>query len=185
MDLKKISCKGLQAKADIGLYQENSSNKESVFISFYAPVQIVKGINSRFATFDPLEVEGIGEIHRPNSLIRFRGFPFGYGRAHGLIWSDDVGKKIIFTFGDRLQALERALAPRKVPYLREWLPWMYDIFLQKDLIEELPGWGGVSGIRLTDKDDDICTAITDILAAQRVLKKTDAGHKKAAAKEAA
>ncbi len=165
MDIKKITCRGFQAKADMGVHH----NEAAMLVSFYAPLQIVKGICSCFATYDTMEVEGVGELTRPKELMRFRCYPFGYGRGHGLIWSEDVGRSIIFAFGDNLGALQRALAPRKVPHLREWLPWIYKVLQERALMTELDCWGGVSGIRLSKDDDAICNAIAEGLAIKQAL----------------
>jgi len=163
--METIKVGGVSCKSDMGLYDK----KDYVyFLSIYGSPQQVKAIFSLLVMGRELllirdDNGAISLKRRWGGNFRFRAFSLGYGKRHGLIWSEGIGKDIIMWTSpeERLKALYSAISKRRIPFDRQWLPKIEVLLLRNNYLEELKGWGGTGGYNCNWDDDAICDLIAE------------------------
>jgi len=160
-----LSAKGVICKTDVGLYSNYYSNNIVYFLSIYGAPQQVKAIFASLATGQRLEVtsgnESFSLSRDYQSSLRFKGFSVGYGKAHGIIWQENIGQKcVIWTSPEERDiAFLNAISKRKIPFDKSWLQKMEVALKQKGFLTPLLGWGGIGGYVAKWADDAICELI--------------------------
>lgn len=163
--IAEIKAKGVLCKTDMGLY-EPSYNNYLRLLSIYGSPQQVKAIFGVLAsgydcrvTIDSKEIT----LERRYSSLRFRSTSLGYGKRHGLIWSEGIGKNTIVWLSpeEKLKALRSAISRRRVPFDKSWINSIEEILLAEGYITELHGWGGIGGYKCDWDDDAICHLIAE------------------------
>ncbi|MDP1340916.1 hypothetical protein, partial [Klebsiella variicola] len=76
-----------------GVYRDGYEN-EVHFLSVYGAPQQTKAIFSALAAWKELQI-GDDEFRRPPDSLRFRGYSLGYGKHHGIIWTDRLDVSLI------------------------------------------------------------------------------------------
>jgi hypothetical protein len=139
------------------LFTEGYSLNPVKLLSIYGAPQQVKAVASALLGFKSLETsEKDGtetRLSRSYLNYRFRSFSLGYGKCHGLIWEESDSWVFWTETEDRLRVFEQALSKRKIPYETAWLPQLEEILIDKELLQNLSGWGG-GGYDLSSLDDD-------------------------------
>jgi hypothetical protein len=165
--MRTIKAGGVSCKSDMGLYGAYNSNY-IYFLSIYGSPQQVKAIFSLLALGREIllikDEEVISPLRREFwSNFRFKSFSLGYGKRHGLAWSEGIGKDIIMWTSpeERLNALYSAISKRRIPFDRQWLPNIEALMLENNYLEELKGWGGAGGYNCKWDDDAICDLIAE------------------------
>jgi len=161
-DLRTVKMGGVSCLSDMGLYRKDAYWSYIKFLSIYGSPQEVKAILSGLVSRKPVEVSEAGEIEVSYyDRFRFRMFSLGYGKKHGLLRTESLGKSVIIWFSpeERLDAFSLALSKRKIPFSSEYLPDIERLLLKEEFITELSGWGGINGYECNWNDDAICNLI--------------------------
>lgn len=167
MDIKKIKHKGVEVLSDLCLYDNNN---EIVLLSLYGATQQVKAIFAAIASGYEINVEDSISLQRVYSPVRFRGTSIGYGKQHGLIYAEDLAaeKYVIWRNpNERVERLIETLSGRRIPILKEWMPWLEGLLKENEVLLPLHGWGG-EGYECMWDDNYICTLITQYLEKMEV-----------------
>ena len=88
-----VEYEGVLCKSDAGVYGQGYEN-ELHFLSIYGAPQQTKAIFSALAASKELQI-GDDEFQRPRDALRFRGYSLGYGKHHGIIWTDRLDTSLI------------------------------------------------------------------------------------------
>ncbi|OPY69941.1 MAG: hypothetical protein A4E57_00819 [Syntrophorhabdaceae bacterium PtaU1.Bin034] len=157
-----VEHEGVVCKSDAGVYNAGYE-KELHFLSIYGAPQQTKGIFSALASGKELTI-GDDEFHRPRDSLRFRGYSLGYGKHHGIIWTDNLDiSLIIWTSEQEKRArLRNLLAGHRVPYDPEDLERIERLLLRHGHLISLESWGRIDGYQCDFNDDAIC----DLLLAE-------------------
>lgn len=165
---------GVACKTDFGLSCHRDVNNALLVASIYGAAQQVKALFSLFSMGHQLNYvfpdsdRSISFSRDRSSTLRFKGTSVGYGKQHGLIWSDYVYSQteIIYWFSpeEKEVAICSALSKRRIPYIKKQLPWIEKILVDYHYFEPLRGWGGIQGYLCefgTTADDHICSLICE------------------------
>src|SRR5271157_1807980 len=114
--LLTVEYEGVVCKSDAGLYRQRYDN-ELHFLSVYGAPQQTKAIFSALAASKELHI-GDDEFRRPRDSLRFRGYSLGYGKHHGIIWTDRLDiSLIIWTSEEEKEShLRNVLFRQRIPY---------------------------------------------------------------------
>jgi hypothetical protein len=150
---------GVVCKSDSGIYRAGYEN-ELHFLSIYGATQQTKAIFSALAAFKELDVEG-DEFRRPHDSLRFRGYSLGYGKHHGIIWTDKLDVSlIIWTSEEEKQArLRNILSRQRIPYDPGDFSRIEKLLVEHGFLISLTTWGRIDGYACDFNDDDICDLI--------------------------
>ena len=88
-----VEYEGVVCKSDAGVYGQGYEN-ELHFLSIYGAPQQTKAIFSALAASKELQIGDDG-FQRPRDALRFRGYSLGYGKHHGIIWTDRLDTSLI------------------------------------------------------------------------------------------
>jgi len=172
MLIATIRSGGISCKSDMGLYDNISDYAHLYFLSIYGSPQQVKAIFSMLASGRKIELiieeKEIDLERRWGYSLRFKGINLGYGKRHGLIWTENIGRDIIIWTSpeEKIKVFHSAISKRRIPLEKAWLPEIEKLLLKEEYIKELKGWGGVYGYECRWEDDAICDLI-----AEEILKK--------------
>jgi len=159
---------GVSCKPDAGLYLANSYRSTLRFISIYGSPQQVKAMFALLVANQSIEV--VDGEEKTVSLdkgwvdsIRLKTFPLGYGKRHGLIFIEGLGKGTILWTSpeEKERALFSALSKRRIPLDREWLPEIEALLLEDEQFIPLHGWGGFNGYDCSLNDEKVCDLIAE------------------------
>jgi hypothetical protein len=154
-----VEHQGVVCKSDAGVYSAGYQN-EIHFLSIYGAPQQTKGIFSALAAGKELTVGDQG-FQRPRDALRFRGYSLGYGKHHGIIWTDKLDVSlIIWTSEEEKESRLRAiLARRRVPYDPDDFERIEQLLLEHGYLVLLESWGRIDGYACDFNDDAICDLI--------------------------
>jgi len=157
-----VEHEGVVCKSDAGVYREGYEN-ELHFLSIYGAPQQTKAIFSSLAAFKELQVGG-DEFRRPHDSLRFRGYSLGYGKHHGLIWTDKLDVSlIIWTSEEEKEArLRNILSRQRIPYDHGDFSKIEKLLVERGYLIPLTTWGRIDGYACDFNDDAIC----DLLLAE-------------------
>jgi hypothetical protein len=157
-----VEHEGVICKTDAGVYGTGYEN-ELYFLSIYGAPQQTKGIFSALAASKELQI-GDDEFRRPRDPLRFRGYSLGYGKHHGIIWTDKLDVSlIIWTSEEEKHArLRTILARHRIPYDPDDFERIERLLLEYGYLVPLESWGSIDGYRCDFNDDVIC----DLLLAE-------------------
>jgi hypothetical protein len=156
----------------MGLCDNVSEYAQMYFLSLYGSPQQVKAIFSLLASGRKIELirdeSRIGLERKWGCGLRFKGITLGYGKRHGLVWTESISKNIIFWTSpeEKMKVLRSAIAKRRIPLEKAWLPEVEQLLLKKEYLIELSGWGGAGGYECRWQDDAVCDLI-----AEEIMKK--------------
>lgn len=179
-EIREIRSGGVSCKSDAGLYEDGSSAYVK-FLSLYGSPQQVRAIFALLIEHRGIEVSDLGEVITDGEgevfsiskswgdSLRLKTFPLGYGKRHGLIFTEGFGKEVILWTSpeEKARVLFSALSKRRIPFDREWLPEIEKLLLDEERLINLHGWGGFGGYVCQWNDDEICNLI-----AERILPRT-------------
>lgn len=167
---------GVICKTDYGLYHHSiyRSRVETVLLSIYGATQQVRALFSllsmghRLIYVDPKDERAVSLHRARGGFLRFKGFNIGWGKQHALIWNHETtdNKDVIFWFSpnEKEAAMMKALSKKRIPLLKEWLPWLEPILVEHEYLIPLTGWGGINGYLLENTSDNhICDLICEDL----------------------
>jgi hypothetical protein len=167
----ELSCRGIVCKSDYGLYEKREEGP-LYLLSIYGAPQQTKAMLSSYASYRTITASTGETFHRSGDPIRFKTYPIGYGKSHGLLYIDGIGKKIVawLTPEEKIARFAAAISKRKIPYNLRLLPEIIKLLLDNEIIEELGSWGGIGGYLCNWGDDDyICDLIcSEILGRKRM-----------------
>ncbi len=172
MLIATIKSGGVSCKSDMGLCDNLSDYSHLYFLSIYGSPQQVKAIFSLLASGHKIEViieERKIDLERKwGCSLRFKGINLGYGKRHGLVWTENIGKDIIIWTSpeERMKVLYSAISKRRIPFEKVWLPEIEQLLLKEEYLVKLKGWGGAGGYECRWDDDAVCDLI-----AEEILKK--------------
>jgi hypothetical protein len=154
-----VEHEGVVCKSDAGVYSAGHQN-EIHFLSIYGAPQQTKGIFSALAAGKELAIGDQG-FQRPRDALRFRGYSLGYGKHHGIIWTDKLDVSlIIWTSEEEKHArLRTILARRRVPYDPDDFERIEQLLLEHGYLVLLESWGRIDGYKCDFNDDAICDLI--------------------------
>ena len=179
-DLKVIRMGGITCLSDMGLYHNKGNSNWIKLLSLYGSPQEVRAVLSGIVSRKWIEVSGIGETGASSDeKFRFKTTLIGYGKRHGLLRSEDSEGSLILWLSpeEKIGALNLALSKRKIPFTPELVPDIEKLLLRKGFLEELSGWGGISGYVCNWNDDKICDLIGKKIL-NRLRKRRKDGTKK-------
>lgn len=165
-----VEHEGVVCKSDAGVYSDGYQN-EIHFLSIYGAPQQTKGIFSGLAAGKELQIKD-DEFRRPRDALRFRGYSLGYGKHHGIIWTDKLDVSlIIWTSEEEKQArLRTILARRRVPYDPDDFGRIEQLLLEHGYLSPLESWGRIGGYACDFNDDAICDLILAEIYHSKTLK---------------
>jgi hypothetical protein len=154
-----VEHEGVICKSDAGLYRERYG-KELHFLSIYGAPQQTKAIFSALAASKELLI-GEDEFQRPRDALRFRGFSLGYGKHHGIIWTDQLDVSLIVWSSDeeKRSRLRNILSRRRIPYDPQHFSRLEKLLVDHGYLTALDGWGTIGGYACDFDDDAICDLI--------------------------
>ena len=164
MQIYEIYSCGLTVKSDIGIY---NSDDAILLLSTYGAPQQVKALLARFVTGENICLmtgEDKRSLHENwANNYRMKIFSIGYGKAHGLLWQENIDRDTVFWLSpeERDQAIRAAVSRRTIPFLPEWLPTIEQTLIEQGIFTTLQGWGGAEGYEATWKDDQVCDLIVE------------------------
>lgn len=170
-----VEYEGITAITDI---VSTTHYREMVLISAYGSESQLRGIFSALATSRTIKYYSQDEeslaITRGEGLLRYKSFKFGYGKYHAVMWDEILIKDCIIPFQGEttLQAWERFLQFRKIPYIAEWIPRIEKLCLKEGIITKLEG--SLKGYYWTGSDDEVC----DLIVKDLYKNKTKLKHNK-------
>ena len=144
-----VEHEGVVCKSDAGVYSAGYQN-EIHFLSIYGAPQQTKGIFSGLAAGKELSVGDQG-FQRPRDALRFRGYSLGYGKHHGIIWTDKLDVSlIIWTSEEEKHArLRTILARRRIPYDPDDFERIEQLLLETATLFSSKAGGGSTGMPAT------------------------------------
>ena len=173
-EIREIRSGGVSCKSDAGLYNNAYGSNHVKFLSLYGSPQQVRAIFALLVGNRGVDVidGGVEVLALDRSWgdgLRLKTFPLGYGKRHGLIFTDDIGKEVILWTSpeEKARVLFSALSKRRIPFDREWLPEIEKLLLDEERLINLHGWSGFGGYVCQWNDDEICNLI-----AERILPRT-------------
>ena len=170
-EIIELSCRGIVCKSDFGLY-EKRENGSLYLLSIYGAPQQTKAMLSAYASYKTITANTGDVFCRSHNPLRFKTYPIGYGKSHGLLHVDNLGKKVVawFTPEEKISRFAAAISKRKIPYELRLLPEIINLLLDNEIIEELGSWGGIDGHLCNwGNDDYICDLIcSEILGRKRL-----------------
>jgi hypothetical protein len=151
-----VEHEGVLCKSDAGVYREGYEN-ELHFLSVYGAPQQTKAIFSALAAFKELQI-GDGAFRRPRDSLRFRGYSLGYGKHHGIIWTDrlDVSLIIWTSQEEKFIRLRIILSRQRIPYDPHDLARIEKLLVEHGYLIPLESWGSIDGYACDFNDDAIC-----------------------------
>ncbi len=154
-----VEHEGVVCKSDAGVYSAGYDN-ELHFLSIYGAPQQTKGIFSALAASKELQI-GDDEFRRPRDSLRFRGFSLGYGKHHGVIWTDNLDiSLIIWTSEEEKYArLRNILSQHRIPYDPHDFERIEQLLVEHGHLIPLESWGSIDGYKCDFQDDAICDLI--------------------------
>src|SRR5271157_6599171 len=157
--LLAVEHEGVICKSDAGLYRERY-DKELQFLSIYGAPQQTKAIFSALAASKELQI-GDDEFRRPRDALRFRGYSLGYGKHHGIIWTDRLDTSlIIWTSEEEKESrLRNILSRQRIPYDPHDLGRIEKLLVEHGYLTALESWGSIAGYACDFNDDAICDLI--------------------------
>src|SRR5271157_2871915 len=147
--LLTVEYEGVVCKSDAGLYRQRYDN-ELHFLSVYGAPQQTKAIFSALAASKELLI-GDDEFQRPRDALRFRGFSLGYGKHHGIIWTDQLDVSLIVWTSDeeKRSRLRNILSRRRIPYDPQHFSRLEKLLIDHGYLLALDGWAISAGTRAT------------------------------------
>jgi hypothetical protein len=165
----EVSFKGVVCKSDCGLFERQNGHNSLTFLSIYGAPQQTRAIFSALASNNAVEVNG-EELYRDRPALRYRSTSIGYAKQHALIWTEEMGQSVVVYTSEeeRLNRLRYALSKRRIPYDPARVLELEQLLLGNGYLEQLEGWGPVSGYRCVFDDDTICALILSRMYGQKV-----------------
>ena len=154
-----VEYEGVLCKSNAGVYGQGYDN-ELHFLSVYGAPQQTKAIFSALAASKELYI-GDDEFRRPRDALRFRGYSLGYGKHHGIIWTDRLDTSlIIWTSEEEKQSrLRNVLSRQRIPYDPHDLGRIEKLLVEHGYLTALASWGSIAGYACNFNDDAICDLI--------------------------
>lgn len=154
-----VEYQGVVCKTDAGVYGQGYL-KELHFLSIYGAPQQTKAIFSALAAWKELQI-GDDEFRRPRDALRFRGYSLGYGKHHGIIWTDRLDTSLIIWTSDeeRQSRLRNILSRQRIPYDPPDLARLEKLLVKHGYLTVLESWGKIGGYACDFDDDAICDLI--------------------------
>lgn len=154
-----IEYEGVVCKSDAGVYGDGYEN-ELHFLSIYGAPQQTKAIFSALAAWKEVRI-GEEEFQRPRDSLRFRGYRLGYGKHHGIVWTDrlDISLIIWTSEQERQSRLRNILSRQRIPYDPQDLARIEKLLLKHGYLAPLKSWGMIGGYACDFNDDAICDLI--------------------------
>ena len=154
-----VEHEGVACKSDAGVYGDGYQN-ELHFLSVYGAPQQTKAIFSALAASKELEIED-NEFRRPRDALRFRGYSLGYGKHHGIIWTErlDISLIIWTSEKEKESRLRNVLSRQRIPYDPHDFVRIEKLLLEHGYLAPLKSWGSIAGYACDFNDDAICDAI--------------------------
>jgi hypothetical protein len=157
--LLTVEYEGVVCKSDAGLYRQRYDN-ELHFLSVYGAPQQTKAIFSALAASKELRIAD-DDFRRPRDALRFRGYSLGYGKHHGIIWTDQLDTSLIVWTSDeeKQSRLRNILSRRRIPYDPHYFSRLEKLLVKHNYLRVLEGWGSIGGYACDFDDDAICDLI--------------------------
>ena len=154
-----VEYEGVVCKSDAGVYSDGYGN-ELHFLSVYGAPQQTKGVFSALAAWKDLQI-GDDEFRRPRDSLRFRGYSLGYGKHHGIVWTERLDVSlIIWTSEEEKEArLRNLLSRQRIPYDPRDFARIEKLLLEYGYLTSLQSWGRIGGYACDFNDDAICDLI--------------------------
>ena len=154
-----VEYEGVLCKSDAGVYGQGYQN-ELHFLSIYGAPQQTKAIFSALAASKELQI-GNGEFQRPRDALRFRGYSLGYGKHHGIIWTDRLDTSLIIWTSEeeKRSRLRNILSRQRIPYDPHDLGRIEKLLVEHGYLTALASWGSIAGYACDFNDDAICDLI--------------------------
>ena len=144
-----VEYEGVVCKSDAGVYGNGYEN-ELHFLSIYGAPQQTKAIFSALAASKELQV-GNDEFRRPRDALRFRGYSLGYGKHHGIIWTDRLDASLIIWTSEeeKRSRLRNILSRHRIPYDPRDLGRIEKLLVEHGYLTALESWGRSPGTHAT------------------------------------
>ena len=154
-----VEYEGVACKSDAGVYGDGYEN-ELHFLSIYGAPQQTKAVFSALAASKELHI-GDDEFRRPRDSLRFRGYSLGYGKHHGIIWTDrlDISLIIWTSEEEKESRLRNVLSRQRIPYDPRDFARIEKLLLEYGYLTALESWGRIGGYACDFNDDAICDLI--------------------------
>ena len=154
-----VEYEGVLCKSDAGVYGQGYDN-ELHFLSIYGAPQQTKAIFSALAASKELQI-GDDEFQRPRDALRFRGYSLGYGKHHGIIWTDRLDTSLIIWTSEeeKRSRLRNILSRQRIPYDPHDLGRIEKLLVEHGYLTALESWGSIAGYACDFNDDAICDLI--------------------------
>ena len=154
-----VEYEGVVCKSDACVYGDGYEN-EIHFLSIYGAPQQTKGVFSALAASKELQI-GEDEFRRPRDALRFRGYSLGYGKHHGIVWTErlDVSLIIWTSEEEKESRLRNVLFRQRIPYDPSDFARIEKILLEYGYLTSLQSWGKIGGYACDFSDDAICDLI--------------------------
>ncbi len=154
-----VEYEGVVCKSDAGVYGDVYEN-EIHFLSIYGAPQQTKGVFSALAAWKELQIGDDG-FRRPRDAMRFRGYSLGYGKHHGIIWTErlDVSLIIWTSEEEKESRLRNVLSRQRIPYDPGDFARIERLLLEYGYLTVLRSWGKIGGYACDFNDDAICDLI--------------------------
>ncbi len=154
-----VEYEGVLCKSDAGVYGQGYDN-ELHFLSIYGAPQQTKAIFSALAAWKELQI-GDDAFQRPRDALRFRGYSLGYGKHHGIIWTDRLDTSLIIWTSEeeKRSRLRNILSRQRIPYDPHDLGRIEKLLVEHGYLTALASWGSIAGYACDFNDDAICDLI--------------------------
>ena len=154
-----VEYEGVVCKSDVGVYGDGYEN-ELHFLSIYGAPQQTKAIFSALAAWKELQI-GDDEFRRPRDALRFRGYSLGYGKHHGIIWTERLDVSLIIWTSEEEKEfrLRNVLSRQRIPYDPRDFARIEKLLLEYGYLASLKSWGKIGGYACDFNDDAICDLI--------------------------
>ena len=154
-----VEYEGVVCKSDAGVYGQGYEN-ELHFLSIYGAPQQTKAVFSALAASKELQI-GNDEFRRPRDALRFRGYSLGYGKHHGIIWTDRLDTSLIIWTSEeeKRSRLRNILSRQRIPYDPHDLGRIEKLLVEHGYLTALASWGSIAGYACDFNDDAICDLI--------------------------
>jgi len=154
-----VEYEGVVCKTEAGVYEQGYEN-ELHFLSIYGAPQQTKAIFSALAAWKELHI-GDEDFRRPQDPLRFRGFSLGYGKHHGILWTDRLDTSlIIWTSEEEKESrLRTILSRQRIPYDPHDLGRLERLLVEHGYLTALESWGSIGGYTCDFNEDAICDLI--------------------------
>jgi hypothetical protein len=152
--ITEVAFEGVMCQADAVVVM----NHEIQFLSIYGAAQQTKALFSALAGSRFVEVAG-NRYNRPNTGMRYKGFSIGWGKSHGVIYSEEVGNSLILwsSIQEKERRLRQILSRRRIPYAKKDLPLIERLLLDFEYLSRLePVVGVIDGYYCEFNDNEIC-----------------------------